>query len=687
MDVELLDGTLDNALDDVVEAEAVHKATDGAGLEVQDAGRVTLCAGNATDSAGGEAKDVTGLALDDAVDNVSSVEALSDTTSSAGLEAEDAGRVTLGASDATNGAGSKAEDITRLALKNVSEDVGNVKAIGGTANSAGAKVEGLVRVARLANNRADGTRAKVQSVARVTLENVSEDVGNVEAIGGTANSAGAKVEGLVGVAGLASNTTDGAGGEVKDISRLTLDNVVENVSNVQAVGQATGSAGLQAESLVRVARLANNRADGARAETEDRARLLALDDVVDGVAEVEAVGKATDETGVKTNSLVSIAAVAAEEGAGGAGSKVQGITRVTLDDVVDNVVDVQAVGEATDETRVKTDGLVSVAAVAAEDRADGTRAKVESGASVALEAKTNAVDGVGDGVEERGDGAADKGKVTLDDGEVEVAKSLVEVDAGEEAVDEGIALDDGKVADSLAKVKATEGVVEEVTLGGNTNVDVADDLLDRVDNAALGDVQATESVDNAVNGLTDAAANNAVDEVAGLDTDLDAVDSVLDSVDGARDTTGKGVLDDAALDIEAEARNNRKAAGDGADVDNVVKAAESLTLGGHGHGGRREGKSDESVLHLEKECVVLTKVGKLVKESVVEKMSCLCVEEGIDLRAGGDHYIYWDEVLARRSHGLQREVIESEHRRPGLGDMDTRALKPMEDCASSQFQS
>jgi hypothetical protein len=52
--------------------------------------------------------------------------------------------------------------------------------------------------------------------------------------------------------------------------------------------------------------------------------------------------------------------------------------------------------------------------------------------------------------------------------------------------------------------------------------------------------------------------------------------------------------------------------------------------------------------------------GKLVKERVVEKMSCLCVEEGIDWRAGGDRYIYWDEVLAPRSHGLERGVIESE---------------------------
>lgn len=79
--------------------------------------------------------------------------------------------------------------------------------------------------------------------------------------------------------------------------------------------------------------------------------------------------------------------------------------------------------------------------------------------------------------------------------------------------------------------------------------------------------------------------------------------------------------------------------------------------------------------------------GKLVKERVVEKMSCLCVEERVDLRAGGDRYIYWDEVLAPRSHGLERRVIESEHRRPGPRDMDTRAFRPMEECCSSQFQS
>jgi hypothetical protein len=80
-------------------------------------------------------------------------------------------------------------------------------------------------------------------------------------------------------------------------------------------------------------------------------------------------------------------------------------------------------------------------------------------------------------------------------------------------------------------------------------------------------------------------------------------------------------------------------------------------------------------------------VGKLVKERVVEKMSCLCVEEGMALRAGGDRYIYWDKVLAPRSHGLEMGVIESEHRRPGPGDMDTRAFRPMDVCASSQFQS
>jgi hypothetical protein len=292
------------------------------------------------------------------------------------------------------------------------------------------------------------------------------------------------------------------------------------------------------------------------------------------------------------------------------------------------VVGVQAIGEATDKARVEAEGLVSVAAVAAEDGADGTGAKVQGRTGVTLEAKTNAVDGVSDGVEERGDGAGNE--VALDDGEV--AEGLVEVEAGEEAVDEGIALDDGEVANSLVEAEAAdnallaEETVEEVTLGGNIDVDVVDDVLDLANNAALdlgtdldavedvldvlelvaddglvtlGDVQATDSVEEAVDGAADAVADEAVDEVAGLDTDLDTVDSVLDVADSSADSSRKSVVDDAALDIEAEARNDGKAAGDCADVDNVVETAESLTLGGHGEGGRRKGESDESVLHLE----------------------------------------------------------------------------------------
>jgi hypothetical protein len=267
------------------------------------------------------------------------------------------------------------------------------------------------------------------------------------------------------------------------------------------------------------------------------------------------------------------------------------------------VVGVQAIGEATDKARVEAEGLVSVAAVAAEDGADGTGAKVQGRTGVTLEAKTNAVDGVSDGVEERGDGAGNE--VALDDGEV--AEGLVEVEAGENAL-------------------LAEETVEEVTLGGNIDVDVVDDVLDLANNAALdlgtdldavedvldvlelvaddglvtlGDVQATDSVEEAVDGAADAVADEAVDEVAGLDTDLDTVDSVLDVADSSADSSRKSVVDDAALDIEAEARNDGKAAGDCADVDNVVETAESLTLGGHGEGGRRKGESDESVLHLE----------------------------------------------------------------------------------------
>jgi hypothetical protein len=84
--------------------------------------------------------------------------------------------------------------------------------------------------------------------------------------------------------------------------------------------------------------------------------------------------------------------------------------------------------------------------------------------------------------------------------------------------------------------------------------------------------------------------------------------------------------------------------------------------------------------------VCINESGKLVEERVVEKMSCLCVEERMDSRAGDGRYIYWDEVLAPRAHGMERAVVESEYRRPGPGDMDTRAFKPMDVCASSQFQ-
>jgi len=329
------------------------------------------------------------------------------------------------------------------------------------------------------------------------------------------------------------------------------------------------------------------------------------------VSNVKAISGAANGAGAQVEGLVGLAR--AENGANSARAKVQGVAGVALDDVVDGVAKVEAVGDTTDEARVEAKGLVSVAAVATKDGADGAGAKVEGVAGVTLEAKTDGVDGVGDGVEERGGGATDKGKVALDDGEVEVAESRVEVDAGEKVVDEGITLDDA--ADSLAEAEAAENTVvaekavEDVALGGNINVDVVDDVLDLVHNTALEDVQAADSVEGAVDGATEAAANKTVDEVAGLDTDLDTVDSVLDAVDSSRDTSGKGVLDDAALDTEAKARNDGKAAGDSADVDNVVETTKSLTLGGHGEGGRRKGESDKSVLHLEKGVwCVLTKV-------------------------------------------------------------------------------
>ena len=111
MDIELLDGTLDNALDDVVEAEAVHEATNGAGLQVEDAG---------------------GLAL--------------------------------AADDATNSAGSKAEDRAGLTLDNVVNSVAEVQAVGKTTNEARVEAKGLVSIAVVANNVADGTRAKVEGL-------------------------------------------------------------------------------------------------------------------------------------------------------------------------------------------------------------------------------------------------------------------------------------------------------------------------------------------------------------------------------------------------------------------------------------------------------------------------------------------------------------------------------------------
>ena len=557
MDIELLDGTLDNALDDVVEAEAVHEATDGAGLQVENAGGLTLAADDATDSAGSKAEDRAGLTLD-----------------------------------------------------NVVNSVAEVQAVGKTTNEARVEAKGLVSIAVVANNVADGARAKVEGVARVALDDVVNSLTKAEAVGKTTNEARVKTEGLVSLAVTTNNRADGTGAEVKGVARVALDDVVDGVAKVEAVGEATDEARVKTEGLVSVAAAAaENGASSAGSKVEGIARVT-LDDLADGVAEVEAVGEATNKAGVKTKSLVGVAVAAAEDRADGTGAKVQGVAGVTLDDLVDNVVGVQAVGKATDEAGVKTKSLVGVSAVATEDRADGTGAKVQGRTGVTLDAKLKGVDGVCDAVEERGDGASNDGKVTLDDGEV--AKSLVEVEAGEEAVDESIALDDA--ADSLSEAEGadeavvTEKAVEEVALGGNIDIDVVDDVLDLADKAALGDVQAADSVEEAVNGTTDTAANKTVDEVAGLDTDLDAVDSVLDAVDSSRDTTGKGVVDDAALDTEAEARDNGKAAGDGVDVDNIVKAAKSLTLGGHGKGGGRKGQSDESVLHLEKGVCVLTKV-------------------------------------------------------------------------------
>jgi len=610
VDIELLDGTLDNALDDVVEAEAVHEATDGAGLQVENAGGLTLAADDATDSAGSKAEDRAGLTLDNVVNSVAEVQAVGKTTNEARVEAKGLVSIAVVANNVADGTRAKVESVTRVALDNIVDSVAQVQAVGKTTNEARVEAEGLVSIAVVANNVADGARAKVEGVARVALDDVVNSLTKAEAVGKTTNEARVKTEGLVSLAVTTNNRADGTGAEVKGVARVALDDVVDGVAKVEAVGEATDEAGVKTKGLVGVAAAAaENGASSAGSKVEGVARVT-LDDLADAVAKVEAVGEATDEAGVKTKSLVGVAVAAAEDRADGTGAKVQGVAGVTLDDLVDNVVGVQAVGEATNKAGVKTKSLVGVAAVATEDRADGTGAKVQGRAGVTLEAKVKGVDGVGDAVEERGDGTSNDGKVTLDDGKV--AKSLVEVEAGEEAVDESIALDDA--ADSLSEAEGadeavvTEKAVEEVALGGNIDIDVVDDVLDLADKAALGDVQAADSVEEAVNGTTDTAANKTVDEVAGLDTDLDAVDSVLDAVDGSRDTAGKGVVDDAALDTEAEARDNGKAAGDGVDVDNIVKAAKSLTLGGHGKGGGRKGQSDESVLHLEKGVCVLTKV-------------------------------------------------------------------------------
>jgi hypothetical protein len=546
VDVELLDGSLDNALGDVVEAEAVHEATDGAGVQVKDAGRIALGTNNTADSARSEAENVTGLALDDLVGDVSDVKTIGEAAGGAGLQAKDAGRVALCANEATDGTGGKAKDTAGVTLEDLVSDAGDVKTVSETASSAGAKVEGLVRLAR-AEDGADGAGAKVQGAARVTLKDLVSDASDVKAVSETTSSTGAKVEGLVGLA-RAEDRANSAGAKVQGAARVTLENLVSDAGDVKTVGEAASSAGAKVKGLVRLAR--------------------------------------------------------AEDGADGTGAKVQGIGGIALDDLVDGVAKVEAVGDTTNEARVEAKGLVSVAAVATEDGADGTRAKVKGIIRGALEAKANGADGVGDGVGERSDGVADEGKVALDDGEVEVAESRFDVDAGEEVVDDGITLDDA--ADGLTEAEAaenavvTENALEDVALGGNVKVDVVDDVLDLVHDTALEDVKAADSVKSTVDGAAEAAANNAVDEIAGLNTDLDAIDSVLDAVDGSRDTAGKGVVDDAALDTKAEARNDGKAFGDGADVENVVETTKSLTLGGHGEGGRRKGESDKSVLHLEK---------------------------------------------------------------------------------------
>jgi hypothetical protein len=290
VDVELLDGALDDALDNVVEAEAVHEATDGAGVQVEDAGRVALAANNATDSAGSETKNITGLTLDNTLDNVVDVKAVGKATGGAGLQAEDAGRVTLAANNTANGAGSKAKNIAGLALDHVVEDGSNVKALGEATGGAGSEVEGLVRVAVAANDGADGTRAKVKGVARVTLDDVVDNVVGVQAVGKTTNEAGVETKGLVSIAVVANDRADGTGAKVEGVTGVTLDDVADSLAKVEAVGQATDEARVKTKSLVGVAAVAaEDRASSTRAKVEGVAR-VALDDVVDGVSEVKAVG-------------------------------------------------------------------------------------------------------------------------------------------------------------------------------------------------------------------------------------------------------------------------------------------------------------------------------------------------------------------------------------------------------------
>jgi len=585
VDVELLDGALDDAFDDVVEVEALHEATDGARVQVKNARGVALATNGAADSAGCEAEDVTGVAL--------------------------------------------------LALDDVANDVVGVEALGEAANEARAKVEGLVGLLRVADNTANGARGQAENITRLTLDNVANDVVGVEALGKTTNEARAKVEGLVGVARLTDNTANGAGSKTENIARLTLDNVANDVVGVQALGKAANEARAQVEGLVGLLRVADNTANGARAETENGARLLALQDIANSVGKVKAVSEAADSARTEVEGLVRLVGVA-NNGTDSARAETENAAGLlALQDVADSVGKVKAVSEAADSAGTEVEGLVRLVRVA-NNRANSARAKVEGVTGLTLDVKAKTVDGVGDGVEERRDGAGHQ--VTLDD--VEVADGLVEA----ERVD--------KVGDDLtlgldANVDVVDNVLDLVNnaaLDLSTNLDAVKDVLDVVDsvanNAALGDVKATNSVEDTVDGATDATANKAVDEVTSLNTDLDAVNSVLDVADSSRE----GVVDDAALhvqvvdvcldtdvleelsdalggitgnvalDREVEARDDGEAAGDCVDVGNVVDGGKkSLTLGGHGHGGRREGESDESVLHLEKECVGINESGKVGK--------------------------------------------------------------------------